>query len=143
MILNTPSSIPVVRSVVIVDPAFDAYRDAAASIRGAGIDLHLRSGGADALRLAARRTVDVWIVAQDLDDMSGADFVSLLRGRHASAADVRVLTGPDACADLADLIAAPAGAAASSSGLLASLFSLPAAGIGLASALIIVALQGG
>jgi len=72
-----PGSVP---SVVVVDPRFDAYATLAASARMGKVSLHLRSGGSDALRLGRRLHVDAWLVAAELDDMSGHDFVELLRG---------------------------------------------------------------
>lgn len=65
-------------SVVVVDPQFDAYQDVVASARLGRIRLHLRSRGADALKLARNLDIDAWIVAAELDDMSGQDFVELL-----------------------------------------------------------------
>jgi len=65
-------------SVVVVDPQFDAYKDLAASARSGRIGLHFRSSGAQALKLARNLEIDAWIVAAELDDMSGHDFVELL-----------------------------------------------------------------
>ena len=65
-------------SVVVVDPEFDAYRDLAASARQGRLDLHFRSCGAAAMKLARHLEVDAWLVASELDDMSGHDFVELL-----------------------------------------------------------------
>jgi len=65
--------------VVVVDPQFDAYKTLAASARLGRIDLHFRSSGNDALKLAQRLDVDAWLIAADLDDMSGHDLVQLLR----------------------------------------------------------------
>lgn len=67
--------------VVVVDPKFDAYKDLAAAARQGKINLHFRSSGADAIKLSRRTRVDVWLVAEDLDDVSGADFVTLLQSR--------------------------------------------------------------
>jgi CheY-like chemotaxis protein len=69
---------PTVPSVVVVDPRFDAYGPLAASARQGKITLHFRSSGADALRLARRFPVDAWLIANDLDDMSGHDLMQLL-----------------------------------------------------------------
>lgn len=68
--------------VVVVDPAFDSYKSLAASARAGKMVLHFRSSGADALKLAGRHRVDAWLVAADLDDMSGFDFIELLRAQH-------------------------------------------------------------
>jgi CheY-like chemotaxis protein len=67
-------------NVVVVDPQFDAYRDLAASARSGRIGLHFRSSGAQAIKLARHLEIDAWLVAADLDDMSGQDFVELLGG---------------------------------------------------------------
>jgi len=68
-----------VPSVVVVDPEFNSYATLAASARLGKLQLHLRSAGADAIRLSRRIHVDAWIVAADLDDMSGHDLVELLK----------------------------------------------------------------
>jgi len=105
--------------VVVVDPAFAAYGDLVASARTGRIGLHLRSGGMAALRLADRLAVDAWIVAAELDDMSGTDFVELLAerrggskvamvdaGRGAPGVD-KVLAEPITFSDLEELIGLP------------------------------------
>jgi CheY-like chemotaxis protein len=69
-----------VPSVVVVDPRFDAYKALAASAKQGRLDLHLRSSGAEAIRLQSRMHVDAWLVAADLEDMSGHDLVELLKG---------------------------------------------------------------
>jgi len=74
-----------VPSVVVVDPEFNSYATLAASARLGKLQLHLRSGGADALRLSRRIHVDAWIVAAELDDMSGHDLVELLKGEAVDA----------------------------------------------------------
>jgi hypothetical protein len=74
-----------VPNVVVVDPQFDAYKDLAAAARQGKINLHFRSSGADAIKLARRTRVDVWLVAAELDDVSGADFVTLLQSRLGMA----------------------------------------------------------
>lgn len=65
-------------SIVVVDPQFDAYRDLAASAESGRIGLHIRSSGAQAMKLARHLEIDAWLVAAELDDMSGHDFVELL-----------------------------------------------------------------
>lgn len=67
--------------VVVVDPHFEHYAPLAASARLGKIDIHFRSSGADAIKFAGRQRVDAWLVAGELDDMSGNDFVELLRGK--------------------------------------------------------------
>ena len=82
-----------VPSVVVVDPEFNSYATLAASARLGKLQLHLRSGGSDALRLSRRIHVDAWIVAAELDDMSGHDLVELLK---ADANDAPVAMVVDA-----------------------------------------------
>lgn len=72
-------------SVVVVDPQFNAYATLAASARLGKLQLHLRSSGGDAIRLSRRIHVDAWIVAAELDDMSGHDLVELLQGEATEA----------------------------------------------------------
>jgi len=76
------------------------------------------------MRLARRLDVDAWLVAEELDDMAGADFVDLLatiRGESKVAmigsatdpvmaeSDVdMVLSDPITFADLEDLLGLPA-----------------------------------
>lgn len=74
-----------VPSIVVVDPRFDAYGSLAASARVGRIDLHLRSAGSAALKLADRIDVDAWLISSELDDMSGEDFVGLLQARRGDA----------------------------------------------------------
>ena len=82
--MSTPvdSAVP---NVVVVDPNFDAYKQLADSARLGRINLHIRSSGAEAVKIARRRRVDAWLIAADLDDMSGHDLVELLRERAADA----------------------------------------------------------
>jgi len=70
------ASIP---NVVVVDPRFDAYKPLATSARLGKLNLHFRATGADAIRLARRYRVDAWLIAPDLEDMSGQDFMELLQ----------------------------------------------------------------
>lgn len=70
-----------VPNVVVVDPHFEHYKPLAASARLGKLNLHFRSSGADALRLARRLRIDAWLVAPELDDISGADFLELLQSR--------------------------------------------------------------
>lgn len=65
--------------VMVVDPNFDHYRPLAASARLGKLDIHFRASGAEALKLARRQPIDAWLVAVELEDMSGQDFVELLR----------------------------------------------------------------
>jgi CheY-like chemotaxis protein len=74
-----------VPSVVVIDPQFDAYKSLAASARLGRIRLHLRSSGSDAMKLARRLHVDAWLIAPELDDMSGHDLVQLLKLEQGDA----------------------------------------------------------
>ena len=71
--------------VVVVDPQFDDYGHLATAARRGEIDLHFRSSGAEAIKLARKGRVDVWLVAAELDDMSGPDFAGLLQSRYGTA----------------------------------------------------------
>ncbi|MCE2727358.1 MAG: hypothetical protein LW698_11355 [Planctomycetaceae bacterium] len=75
------SSVP---CVVVVDPRFDAYKGLAASARLGKISLHFRASGAEAVKLARRLRVDAWLIAPELDDMSGHDLVPLLQSQLAA-----------------------------------------------------------
>jgi CheY-like chemotaxis protein len=68
-------------SVVVVDPQFDAYKPLAESARRGRLALHMRSSGADAIKLSRRLRVDAWLIAPELDDMSGHDLVELLQSQ--------------------------------------------------------------
>jgi CheY-like chemotaxis protein len=112
-------------NVVVVDPQFDAYKDLAASARLGRIGLHFRSSGAQAIKLARRLEIDAWLVAAELDDMSGRDFADLLgalrgdskvamvgpfagdRAAHEATVDM-VLDQPITMTDLEELLGLPA-----------------------------------
>lgn len=72
--------------VVVVDPNIEHYKPLAASARLGKIDIHFRASGAEALKLARRQRVDAWLVAEELDDMAGQDFVELLRSKMVKTA---------------------------------------------------------
>jgi len=74
---TTTATIP---NVVVVDSEFESYKSLAASARLGRINLHFRESGAAALNHLKHQRVDAWLVASQLDDMSGGDFVELLRG---------------------------------------------------------------
>lgn len=74
-----------VPNVVVVDPQFEHYKPLAASARLGKLNLHFRSSGAEALKLARRLQVDAWLVAPELDDISGQDFLELLQSRLGQA----------------------------------------------------------
>jgi len=113
-----------VPNVVVVDPQFDAYKDLAAAAREGRINLHFRTSAADAIKLARRTRVDVWLVAAELDDVSGADFVTLLQGKvgasqlaivessaagTAAASSAAVLSPPITLADVERLLGRSSG----------------------------------
>jgi len=149
-----------IRSVIVVDPSFNSYRELAAEARQGRIDLHLRSSGSAALALAGKVKPDAWIVAADLDDMSGSDFVELLRGQSgitgpvcfttaadvmqaALGNDVQAVQASIGCDELERLIADTTIAPRTKGQMLAKFLALPVAGIGLATSLLIIALQAG
>lgn len=74
-----------VPNVVVVDPCFENYKPLAASARLGKLNLHFRSSGAEALKLARRLNVDAWLVAPELEDISGADFLELLQTRFGQS----------------------------------------------------------
>jgi hypothetical protein len=106
-------------NVVVVDPCFDGYKHLATSAREGRIGLHIRSGGMAALKLARRLEIDAWIVAAELDDMSGRDFVGLLEDLRGDARVAMIGTGvggpgvdqvrgePITCSDLEELLSLP------------------------------------
>lgn len=85
---------PFVPHVVVVDPRFDAYTPLAASARQGRLMIHFRSSGAEAMKLARRLEVDAWLVAEHLDDMSGHDFMSLLRSSAPDVSKVAMVDAP-------------------------------------------------
>lgn len=91
-----------VPSVVVVDPAFDTYAPLAATARAGKLTLHFRSSGRDALKLAKRHRVDAWLIAADLDDMSGFDFVELLRSQYGDEQSRHGMTSPRCVAMMGD-----------------------------------------
>lgn len=104
-------------SVIVVDPRFDLYASLATAAREGKLDLHLRSSAADAMRLARRIRVDAWLVAEELDDMAGHDFVELLAahdvgtGAAGKVAMVGAVPGqPGGGRMLAETVAREAGA---------------------------------
>jgi len=151
--------------VVVVDPRFESYKQLADSARLGRIDLHIRSSGADAMKLARRHAVDVWLIAADLDDMSGNDLVELLRSRSAeskvavidaaagsrqyvvaeqeataSGADA-VLTKPISLRDLEELLGLPAEERSKVLGVARSFLTMPV-GVGAAAVSVAVLLLG-
>jgi CheY-like chemotaxis protein len=94
-----------VPSVVVVDPEFSSYAALAASARLGNLQLHLRSAGTDAIRLNRRIHVDAWIVASELDDMSGHDLVELLK---SECSDIPVAMVVDAARGRRNAVASAA-----------------------------------
>lgn len=70
--------------IAIIDPNFDDHTALADEARTGAVEMHYRSSGAEALRLARGREFDAWIVAAELDDMHGSDFAGLLQERVAA-----------------------------------------------------------
>jgi len=79
--VTDPDDVNHVPTVVVVDPNFDAYKPLAAS----AMNLYFRASGVEAMSLARRLKVDAWLVAEDLADVSGADFIDLLKSRSAGS----------------------------------------------------------
>jgi response regulator RpfG family c-di-GMP phosphodiesterase len=101
-------------NVVVVDPRFDCYKPLAASARMGKLNVHFRSSGTEALKLACRFRVDAWLVAPELDDISGQDFIQLLQARVGASRLAMVETAEPGSAtwESAAREAAEAGAAA-------------------------------
>jgi CheY-like chemotaxis protein len=106
---DVPAEVP---NVVVVDGHFEAYGPLAASARLGKLNLHFRSSGADAIKLARRHRVDAWLVATELDDMSGHDFLELLQSRlgDSKVAIVEAAASAGRHWDIASREAAEAGA---------------------------------
>jgi CheY-like chemotaxis protein len=64
--------------IVIVDSTFDRYDDFVAAAQTGQIGLHFCVSGQSAVRLARRYRADAWLLAKDLDDMSGFDLLEML-----------------------------------------------------------------
>jgi CheY-like chemotaxis protein len=64
--------------IVIVDSTFDRYDDFVAAARAGQIGLHFCVSGQSAVRFARRYRADAWLLARDLDDMSGFDLLEML-----------------------------------------------------------------
>lgn len=80
--------------IAIIDPNFDDHTALASEARSGSVEMHYRVSGAEALRLARGREFDAWIVAAELDDMQGRDFVDLLRERVAAGMTAAPATTP-------------------------------------------------
>lgn len=78
-----------IREVVIVDPSFDRYADFIAEAQAGAVGLHFCVDGRSAMRLARRFRADVWLVSDQLPDVSGLDLIEML-----SAAVTRSETDP-------------------------------------------------
>jgi CheY-like chemotaxis protein len=76
-----------VPNIVVVDPRFDAYKPLATSARLGKLNLHFRSTGAEAVKLSRRLQVDAWLIADELDDMSGRDLAPLLQKQQAATGE--------------------------------------------------------
>lgn len=64
--------------IVIVDSTFDHYDDFVAAAQTGQIGLHFCVSGQSAVRFARRYRADAWLLASDLDDMSGFDLLEML-----------------------------------------------------------------
>lgn len=64
--------------IVIVDSTFDRYDDFVAAAQTGQIGLHFCVSGQSAVRLARRYRADAWLLAKELDDMSGFDLLEML-----------------------------------------------------------------
>ncbi|MFM8735262.1 MAG: hypothetical protein ACKOC8_08725 [Pirellulales bacterium] len=152
-----------VPSVVVVDPHFEAYAALVAGARLGSYTLHLRSSGAEAMKLARRISVDAWLVAAELDDMAGEDLLEVLRGSssHATLAIISdtatgrrgtiaasdaeeagadaLLSHPISLADLQDLLGLPAEERARRLGPAAARRSLVTLPVGVGAAVIAIA----
>jgi len=99
--------------VVVVDPRFDSYKPLAASARLGKLVIHFRSSGSEAMKWAHHLSVDAWLVAEQLDDMSGHDFVSLLKAGAPDGSRVAMVDAPrarDRRWNIADAAATESGA---------------------------------
>lgn len=64
--------------IVLVDSSFEHYDDFVAAAQAGLIGLHLCVDGRSAVRLARRFRSHVWLVATELDDMTGFDLLEML-----------------------------------------------------------------
>lgn len=64
--------------IVIVDSSFEHYDDFVAAGQAGLIGLHLCVDGRSAVRLARRFRANAWLVATELDDMTGFDLLEML-----------------------------------------------------------------
>jgi len=67
-----------INEIVIVDPACDRYADFVEAARAGDVGLHFCSDGRSAVRMARRFRADVWLVSNELPDMSGFDLLDML-----------------------------------------------------------------
>lgn len=64
--------------IVIVDSTFDRYDDFVTAAQFGQIGLHFCVSGQSAVRFARRYRADIWLLAQNLVDMSGFDVLEML-----------------------------------------------------------------
>ena len=64
--------------IVIVDSTFDRYDDFVAAAQAGQIGLHFCVSGQSAVRFARRYRADAWLLAKNLEDMSGFDLLEML-----------------------------------------------------------------
>lgn len=67
-----------VREIVIVDPKIELYGDFVREAQDGNVGLHFCVDGRSAVRLARRFRADVWLVSDQLPDISGLDLVEML-----------------------------------------------------------------
>jgi DNA-binding response OmpR family regulator len=87
-----------IREVVIVDPSFDRYADFVAAAQEGAVGLHFCVDGRSAMRLARRFRADVWLVSDQLPDVSGLDLIEMLSAEVTrSEADPSLTGGSSGC----------------------------------------------
>lgn len=67
-----------INEIVIVDGTCDRYPDFVEAAQAGQVGLHFCVDGRSAVRLARRFRADVWLVADELPDMSGFDLLTML-----------------------------------------------------------------
>jgi PleD family two-component response regulator len=84
--------VPGMLEIVVVDSGCDQYGDFVQAAQESAFGLHFCVDGRSAVRLARRFRADVWLIANDLPDMSGFDLVDML-GPHVLQGSVDPLKG--------------------------------------------------
>jgi CheY-like chemotaxis protein len=81
-----------IHEIVIVDPACDRYADFVQAAQAGDVGLHFCSDGRAAVRMARRYRANVWLIANELPDMSGFDLLEML-SPHVLQSDVDPMRG--------------------------------------------------